>query len=263
MNIEESSIIDLMLMTTARAYNLSLADERSQSVKDLEVLFYRIIRELKSELFVEAGAKDAASSRRARKYLPESKIVAFEANPLTYSRFKDLDNKGSEVEYIHAALSNTNSKVTFNIRVIDGKPVADGQGSILRGAGDTKTHKPVTVDGYRLDKYFPPKTFKNWASWIDVEGASELVLTGAEGILDKCDAIFIEVSDRPSVEKEWLTGDVMDFLAKFDLIPVGRDFQSRYLYNVLFIHKKHIRNARVRLFLIEYFGGNTVTPKDI
>jgi len=252
---------ELVLMTTAKHYNLSLAEGRAKSVTDLEALFFRICRELKPDLFVEAGAKDGASSRRARKYV-DGRIVAFEANPLTYKRFKKIDNASFDVEYLHSALSNMNGKATFNIRVIDGSPAADGQGSILRGADDVVNHKQVKVKSYRLDNFFPKGSFKKWATWVDVEGASELVLSGASGILPQCEAMFIEVADRPSVENEWLTWDIIDYLAKFDLVPVGRDFQSRYLYNIVFLKKEHIRNARIRLFLIEYFGGNTVTPKN-
>ncbi len=251
---------ELTLMSTARHYNLALAEGREQSVSDLEALFFRACRELQPDIFVEAGAKDAASSRRARKYV-NGKVVAFEASPLNYNRFKSLDNKSLNVEYIHSALSNNDGEITFNIRVIDGTPVADGQGSIARGSGDTVNHKPVLVKSHRLDTYFPSDSFNSWVSWVDVEGASEHVLGGAEGILSKCEAMFIEVSDQPSFDGEWLTWEVVDYLARFDLVPVARDFQSRYQYNLMFIQKKHIRNARIRLFLIEYLGGNTVTPR--
>lgn len=257
MALTPAEVTELFLLSTARGYNLSEKAERVRSVQDLEVLFLRICRELQPDLFVEAGAKDAETSRRARKYV-NGRIVAFEANPFTYENFRSKDNLSRNVEYLHRALSDRDGDVSFNVRVVDGRNAADGKGSLLQSHDGTVGYTKVTVAGSRLDTFFPPASFRRWASWVDVEGASKQALTGASEILDQCEAIYIEVSDRATWEGQWLTGDVIDYLDRFGLVPMARDFQSRYLYNMLFVRREYIRQDRIRLFLIEYFGRNAV-----
>ena len=60
--------------------------------------------ELAPDLFIEAGAKDACASRRFREGLPDARVVAFEANPFTFKRFKKkIDYPAEGVEYVHRA----------------------------------------------------------------------------------------------------------------------------------------------------------------
>jgi len=249
-------VLDLSLLQSARSYDLSVKAERLRSVSELEYLFFRIVRELDPDLFVEAGAKDGSTSRRARKYLPLATITAFEANPFTYRRFESAFSAGSgKISYLHRALSDADGEVTFNVRVVNGKPAADGQGSILTSQDTSVGHQAVTVNASRLDTFFPADTFNRCAIWMDVEGASRQVLKGATSILPQVDALFIEVQDRPGWENQWLSSDVMQFLADFDLMPICRDFQARYLYNILFLRSVNLRNDRVRLFIAEHLSN--------
>lgn len=248
--------LDIGMFSVAQSYDLSRKEERQRSVSNLENLFFRTIRELKPDVFIEAGAKDGGTSRRARTYLPDAKITAFEANPYTYERFApSFKDKSDGVTYLHRALSDADGQVTFNVRVFGGKPSADGQGSMLKSQEATADSKAVTVAASRLDSHFKPASFDRCAIWMDVEGAYEMVLKGGKGILNKIDALFIEVEDRSTKQGQWLAGNVMDYLADFDLMPLARDFQTRYQYNVLFLNRRNLRNDRVRLFFAEFLSA--------
>ena len=114
--------------------------------------------------------------------------------------------------------------MTFNVRVVDGRMSSDGQGSMLVSTRSKVGTTPVEVASSRIDSFFPPDSFGRCALWIDVEGASREVLTGASGILHKVDAMFVEVEDRETWKGQWLGKDVRAFLLDHDIIAVGRDF---------------------------------------
>jgi FkbM family methyltransferase len=161
-------------------------EARKRSVEALETLFFDLCRELAPDLFIEAGAKDAYASRRIPEGLPNARVVAFEANPFTFKRFKKkIDYRAQGVEYIHRALSDSEGTVTFNVRIVDGRMSSDGQGSMLVATRSKVGTTPVEVASSRIDCFFPPESFGRCAIWIDVEGASREVLRGASGILDK------------------------------------------------------------------------------
>lgn len=221
-------------------------DERRRSVVGLETLFFEICTALSPDLFIEAGAKDASSSRRARAYLPKARIVAFEANPHTYRRFhRNPDNAAKDVRYLNLALSDADGPVTFNVRVIKGKPSADGQNSLLVRQDSRVDNLEVTVEATRLDRHFPSDTFDSAALWVDVEGANRQVLMGATGILHKAAVIFIEVEDKSFWNGQWLAKDVLKYLGEHDLVEVARDHQSRHQYNSLLIRRDLLDSDRV------------------
>lgn len=222
-------------------------EARKASVDALETLFFEVCGALAPDLFIEAGAKDAFAARRVRGHLPEARIVAFEANPFTYKRFvKKIDYPGQGVEYLHRALSDHDGSVSFNVRVVEGKMAADGQGSMLAKTRSEVGTVPVEVACSRIDSFFPPGSFRRCAVWMDVEGASRQVLTGAVGALPGLDAVFIEVEDRENWEGQWLAKDVEDFLRGHDIVPVGRDFQSVHQNNVLFLRRSALENPGIR-----------------
>jgi FkbM family methyltransferase len=232
---------DLALMSAAAHYDLRERSERLRSNRDLEELFFHLVKLLKPDLFVEAGAKDAESSRRARRYVPDARIVAFEANPYTYRRFERLYRRRNAklgVEYLHLALSDSPGTRVFNVRrAASGRPVADGQGSLLLREDHEPGHERVSVRTTTLDTHFRGPEHGTCAMWVDVEGAGRLVLQGGTELLSSVDFLIIEVQDRDYWGGAWLRKDVIRFFSERGLVPVARDFQSRYLYNVVFLRK--------------------------
>lgn len=257
-------IVDLSLFASAAFYVLDDKAERNRSVADLENFFFRLLGVLKPELFIEAGARDGASSVRARRNTENSRIVAFEANPLNYELHKnDKRLADANVEYVHKALGDKSGEITFNVQIVGGKDRANGQGSMLHREA-AEGEKPVTVDSVRLDEFFQTDSFKGCCIWMDVEGATQQVLEGALNILSKVDVLYVEVEDRPYWHGQWLSSDVMSYLYDFDLVPVARDFQSRYQYNILFISRETLKRDRVRFVLAEHISrvGSKVSKKN-
>ncbi len=247
---------DMAMIATACCYDLTDAEDMRRSVDELSHLFYQLSKVIEPDLFVEAGAKDAGSSRRARRRLDPKRIVAFEANPYTYKRFRPgFDKKPDGVEYLHLALSDSPGSVTFNVNLTeDGRPISDGQGSLLKHSQKaTSALTEVTVDATTLDTFFADHPFTCCACWVDVEGASRNVLTGGRALFERAGTVIIEVEDRQVWPDQWLRKDVVDFFADCGMIPVARDFQSRYQYNVVFVRESLFQTLHTLRWRLETY----------
>ena len=230
-------LYDYTMLGLATSYDLEDSKDKLRSTKDLERFFFQLVRVFQPGLFIEAGAKDAGSSRRARKFLEDARIVAFEANPFTHKRFRQRNASPElRVEYLHKALSDSDGSVTFNVRTRDdGKPSADGQGSLKEFKDEKNEFTRVTVDATTLDGFFADYDGDTCALWVDVEGAQRAVLEGGNELLKKAAAVMIEVEDRRVWDQDWLRPEIVAYLYDHGLVPVARDFQSRYLYNIVFV----------------------------
>jgi FkbM family methyltransferase len=262
---------DLTMFAAASSYNLSEPTEKRRSVDDLARFFYEVSRALGPDLFIEAGAKDASSSRRARRRMDPKRIVAFEANPYThktYARKFSKNNIDRNIEYLHLALSDQPGQVTFNVnKSAEGKPVVDGRGSLLKHEYKPNGFIEVTVEATSLDTFFADHDYSSCAMWIDVEGALEGVLTGGASTLDKASIVIVEIEDRSMWGSgQWMREDVVSYLYDHGLVPVARDFQSRYQYNIVFIRQTVLDSAeRVRWLLARHLSatgaGGSGRPK--
>lgn len=250
-SISAQRLLDMNLFSIAQAYNLNDKKDRLRSATDLKTFFFRIVREISPDLFIEAGAKDATTSLVVHKHLPEARIVAFEANPATHRRFAEYHDD-SPIEYVYQALNDTEGDVPFNVMTRGDVLSADGRGSLLTPTEENVSVLALPVPAQRLDSLFPPNQFDKCCLWVDVEGAVRNVLHGARWLLPKVEALYIEVEDRPAWKDQWLSSDVVNHLWQNGLVPVARDFQSRYQYNMVFVRKELLNDARIRLFLAEY-----------
>lgn len=234
----------LRMLQLSSCYNLVDPSERSRSVSDLEKLFFRITGYVKPDFFIEAGAKNAQVSARARRHLPDSSLVAFEANPHSYEKFQHAAHiADAKINYIHAALASEVGEIEFSLQLeTDGVLNSEtrGNGSILIPTSDNvklATHK---VKATTLDTYFAEEDIRLGFIWVDVEGAQNVVLPGGDKILrNNVGAVFIEIEDREIWTGQWLSTDVHQFMMERGFVPIARDFQSRYQYNVVYL-KAHI-----------------------
>jgi FkbM family methyltransferase len=248
---------DLAMLAAASNYDVADKVERRRSATELSLLFFQIARALEVDLFVEAGAKDASSSRRARRLLAPQRIVAFEANPFTFAEFeRQHDNSAHGVEYLHLALSDAVGSVTFNVNTTpDGQPRHDGQGSLLKPDVATAGQREVTVEATTLDRFFAADNFSRAALWVDVEGATGQVLRGARGVLDRSAVVILEVEERQYWESQWLRRQTVSYLYDRGLLPYARDFQSRYQYNIVFVRSELMDHDRLRWLLARHLSS--------
>ena len=247
--------------TLGRSYDLALTwqqqsrNSRSSMVAELVDVFFDLCVITGADHFVEAGAKEAGASLRALD-VGFSSARAFEANPYTHKRFKRKLKK-SPVKYRNVALTDEPGSVTFLVRLRDdGTPIPDGQGSLLVRPDHEPGYEDVTVKGVRLDDALAKMGAGRIAMWVDVEGAVDKVFGGASDTLDRCDVVIVEVESRSVWDGQaWIDRDVHAALAQHGLVPVARDAQSRFQYNVLYLRRSLLGETKVRQRLAEWRRG--------
>jgi len=211
---------------------------RYRSVHFLDELFHDLVGMSAPEVFVEAGAFDAAASRRVRHGLPGTRVVAFEANPHSHAHFR-ADVEAAGVEYLNVALSDSPGTVTLQLVTRRGGVPVDpvrGDHSLRTrtraGAEhDDIAYEQVEVAAVSLDHVLPGAD--RVAMWVDVEGSAAEVLGGATSVLGRCDVLKIEVEEELFWDGQWRSRDVLAHLIGHGLRPVARDIQGVNQYNVI------------------------------
>jgi len=253
---QQDFLYELQLHSAAAFFDLTSKDGRHASVKAVEHFFFQLCNVFSPQLFVEAGAEDARVSRRARRYLPEARIVAFEANPHNFETHEPRLNKKDRIEYLNLALDEDSGSVQFQLQVEVGGSAVDvreGSHSLLKRADAVARYEQISVPAVSLDQFFAGP-IAPCVLWIDVEGATGRVLSGARAVLGAASHLIIEVEDRAIWSEQWLRSQVMAFLRDAGFTPVARDFQSRYQYNVLFVRTTLLEKDRFRHTLATYFS---------
>jgi FkbM family methyltransferase len=232
---------------------------RELSVAELDTLFHDLVVLARPAVFVEGGAFEADTSLRVAAALPGCRVVAFEANPYVYDRFSATrDFAAGSVEYVHEALADEPGKVVFRV-VSASSSLADdrvqGYNSMLPRVGDDwlgdVEYEEIEVPATTLDAEFADAGGRA-AMWLDVEGATGIVLAGARTFLDRCDVVKIEVEQAPFWKDQWLADDVVEAMAKHRLIPVARDIQDEDQYNELFVSERMLARPDIQERVAEH-----------
>jgi FkbM family methyltransferase len=253
------SMQSVNLASLALHYDLAAPGERLRSNKDLTELYFSLVRALAPPLFVEVGAFRADTSRRYTRTVPQGRAVAFEANPYNHERFKSAATEGNaRLDYLNLAVSDVTGEVTFKIvRKFKDKEWSLGEGrhSLLARNSDGVVYDDHTVKSVTLDGFFAEEDSAAIAIWIDVEGAIGKVLAGGERFLSRIQLAFVEVEDKAFWDGQWLSRQVLDHFAAYDLVPIARDFefQNGKQYNVVFVRAGLLSSSEVNSALISYF----------
>ena len=231
-------------------------DTRARSTVLLNAVFHDLVLLAGPELFIEAGAFDAEASLRVSAEVAGCRVVAFEANPYVHDRFsRSTDYAARRVEYRHQALADVPGEVSFFVIASSASGIEDrleGYNSLLKRAGGDwlgdVAYEEVTVPATTLDHEFG-NVNGPIAMWMDVEGATEAVLSGAKAFLDRCDVIKVEVEERAFWTEQWLVADVVAEMARHGLEPLARDIEYDEQYNVVFGSRRLLAcdNVRSRL----------------
>ena len=215
------------------------ASRRAAEVERRLVRFYRrLCTRLDPTVVLEIGAHEARFSRWAAEAFPAARVLAFEANPHVHAKYADR-LAGTRVDYRHLAVGSVNGEIELNLPVEVGgtgrrltSPLAS-----LRVHTRADKVRQVTVPSVRLEDHVDFAEDDRVVAWIDVEGANEVVLTGAGAVLDRVDALFVEVENTTTWEEQWLDTDVASYLRPRGFVPVARDILGGrpHQYNVVFV----------------------------
>lgn len=234
--------ISLMLVDNAfdsnelRTINLK---NREVITKLIENLCYGLIENIKPDLLLEIGAFEGSFSKKMKTMLPASRIIAFEANPNVYAHFKN-SFIGSGVEYLNYAVAKSSGVISLYIpKSIAGKdmPIIGRMGSMLEVQLRDSKVEEVQVASIELDEFLIERKLESSsnAMWVDVEGAVDIVLSGASLALKNCSLIFCEVESSPVWKDQVLEGGVSEIFRINGFKKVARDCQKWFQHNIIFI----------------------------
>lgn len=208
--------------------------------------FRRLCRRIQPAVVLEIGAHEAAFSRWAAEQLPAARVMAFEANPHVHAKFEARLEK-TRVDYRNVAVGPVTGEIELNVPLqIGGKARAlTSRMASLAIHTRTEDQTQVTVPSVRLDDHVELAAAERVVAWVDVEGANDAVLQSGPDVLDRTDAIHIEVEWEPTWEGQWLDTDVALHLRRHGLVPVARDVKRRHQYNVVFVRAALVEDPRV------------------
>ncbi|HYE42811.1 MAG TPA: FkbM family methyltransferase [Caulobacteraceae bacterium] len=253
------ALYDIALLQTAALVDLSSPEAKQRSALKLRDTFLRLLAHHPTEVVFEIGANEASFSQAARRRAKEAEVIAFEANPHVWERFKDRCARAG-VDYQHLAVTEITGPVTFQLQTSrSGKPVplTTGSNSLLKRVDHEATYSPVEVPGMRLDEFIATRGLggRSVCAWIDVEGAIRQVLTGMGDRIDDVHMMLIEVENAPKWEGQWCWHDVLAYLRPRGFVPVLRDFEYTGQFNVLFLREEMLRELRVRIIVAEHLSA--------
>lgn len=229
---------------------------RQQSHSALRALHIELVKATSPTTFIEAGACDATVSMEVAAILPGCRCIALEADPETYVRHVNRV-ASSRVEYVAKAACETDGpcllyaprwKACQNSRSLKTR---NGKYSPETTSHD---HTTIEVTGVRIDSLVEERNLptERISLWIDCEGCGGEVVSGCEDILPKVQTIFLEHEDVDYWNGEMLSSQLFEMLLDKGFVPVARDFEYEYQYNVLWIARDHFFNPLTQRVLIEW-----------
>lgn len=234
----------LNITTTRCLFEMKSDKKHFEKLSSLSQKFFEIQLKLKPEVSVEIGAFEATFSKLMKAEFPDINSVAFEANPYNYKHWIEKTNfKELGVKYEPLAISDVNGHITFNFQdTIKGEKISPvkGNNSIMqRNHVVPTTYRKEQVQSSTLDNYLNENNLegKTICAWIDVEGASQQVLMGAEKSLENFQSIFIEVEHREWWQGQWMADDVQSFLESKGFVLLDKDGLAWHQENYLFVRE--------------------------
>jgi FkbM family methyltransferase len=198
--------------------------QSSERILKTKYLFLNLLRLIKPDVVIDVGSLDGSDSIRFRLMSPQSKVIAFEANPYHYSNMQKCRQLAdSQIEIRDRLISTTPEKGTFYISkgavagVIDGNM---GTSSSLMPVNAMDVAEQIEVETTRLDKVISEvSSDTEWvALWVDVEGAAYDVLKSAMGVKKQIGLVHIEVELVEYWVGQKLKSDVLRLAEEFGLV---------------------------------------------
>lgn len=223
---------------TREGLDLNKPEDRKQSNVLLVEYFFSLIEELPISCSFEIGAFSAEFSRKLRNLRSDINVFAFEANPYNYEHFTKKENFNN-IQYINKAVSNVNGTVEFKLQKtfngVELNPIR-GNNSLFEKNSTSIVYNTIEVESIRLSDFVINNNLQNLATvlWIDVEGASQLVLEGCVDVLPQTELIFIEVEEHNFWKNQWLESDVNLFLTNHGFKLIARDGEYGKQYNQIY-----------------------------
>ena len=208
---------------------------RERLGRRVQELFRELCLRVEPTIGLEIGAHEASFSSWLKEASPTTRCLAFEANPYVAERHGQRV-AATGVEYLHLAVGPTNGPVQLVIptSVRHRERQLTNRMASLSLHTESDSAESVEVESVRLDDFLPLGPDDRLVAWVDVEGATEIVLGSGPEVLRRTSLVYIEVELEAKWHDQWLDVDVARHLAGLGFVPIARDAQRPHQYNVIF-----------------------------
>lgn len=247
-------------MGSSTVVNQSANREKILKVK---YLFLNLLRLIKPSLILDVGSMDGADSIRFRLMSPQSKIIAFEANPYNYSKMQSNPQLSElNIEVRNRMVSNKEEKGKFYISkgAVAGKNSGNmGTSSSMKPVNAEDVAEEIEVSTVRLNEVIASESKPaDWvAMWIDVEGAGYEVLSSVVGAQQQIALLHIEAELNEYWVGQKLKKDVIQLANELGLVLLGRSDNDKQ-QDLLFINEQLLREragtVRLATILARWLG---------
>jgi FkbM family methyltransferase len=160
--------------------------------KDIFVLReYKFLSSTDTPFIIDCGSHIGISVLYFKKIFPKSRIIAFEANPLTFKLLKKniTQNKLKQVDMYNNAVGKKKGEVNFYIGNHEKGTWNWGDSTVKNSWYDPELYQTIQVPSIRLSSYITKKVD---LLKIDIEGSELSVLEEIEPKLRYVNEIYIE-----------------------------------------------------------------------
>ena len=247
--------------------------QRRRLTQSLADVFFDLIARTDIDLACEVGAHEGAFSQRLKRARPNTRIVAFEANPDVFDMHRGK-LEGLGIEYYPVCVADRAGTTQMKVPVRDDAPLQRGEAAVARGGeppagfwpgdskevtmGSTLDFTPANrfelfeCETVSLDGFLSNYRFERGALWVDVEGAASLVFEGAVETLRNCTAIYVELENQTKWSGQRIDAEVYQFLFRHGFVPVLADLQKSWQYNVILLKKDLITAPFVKRAALDF-----------
>ncbi len=185
-----------------------------------EELFNTLILIFKPCLLLDIGSRDASQSKKFRKILNDTEIIAIEPHPILFMKMKKDDFLyKNNIQILNFAISNFNGFLPFYVN--DEQSL---NGSLRKNKNIISELKvPVRT----VDRLLNNKNFLSYAMWIDTEGLGFEVLKGAKKSLERTNLIHIEFETKELFSGQKTKKQIFEFLKDQGFICLSINYSKK------------------------------------
>ena len=176
------------------------------------------------DVIADVGCFNGNEIARFHALCPQAACHAFEANEHNIASYISprADVAGITINYL--AVADYDGEIEFNIVEPEGgeEDWRRGAGSLNKRTDDLAT-TTVKVPCTRLDTYFQHEILENrtFLLWIDVEGALDRVIAGAEQVLKRTIVLRAELERHAFWQDQKLANEILDRFRSLGFIALG------------------------------------------
>ena len=250
----ESILTDLERAFSDPATKTTPLSQRMPVTARLEEMLHGAIALIGPDLVVEIGAHEAGFSRAMKAAHPATPVIAIEANPRVFERYKK-DVSACGVAYLNLAVDAAAGQVSLFIpEVIAGRemPHINRMASLKQVQNPNSVMTEIIVEAVTLDSLTVGIPCARACLWVDVEGAVDRIIQGGATTLRRTALFYCEVESGAVWKDQQLAGSIAAMMTAAGFSPIARDCQKWHQYNVLYARNDLLATPGLADLVLDY-----------